>query len=123
MIYSSAFFEIKSQDLGGKTAEVIDVLNDDVECYLYYNGHTINLYGSMGGRINDDFVLCGGGWNAYPDYWGYDYSFMSQCLILGKEGPPGTNPFIPVDNLYMKEPRFTYNGGVILPNNTIFMAG
>lgn len=111
--------------MAGKTAEVIDVLNDDTECYLFYNGHNTEIYGSSGGRIKDDIVLCGGGFRRYPNsYWGnyYNYDYVYQCLILGKEGSPIMNPWL-ASNLTLTVPRYTFNGGVILPNNTLFISG
>ena len=125
--------EIKNLSLGGKlliyggtpdndlsittnsTAEVIDLLNEDLECDLYFNGHPTNIIGASGGRINDDFVYCGGSFD-------YMYSNPTKvCRILGK-GFLNDTLHLPL-NLSFPLGRSTSNGGVLLPNNTLFIAG
>lgn len=79
-----------------------------MECDLFYNGHNPKLYGTVGGKINDKFVFCGGS-------KGFGNNYQDKCYFLGDSEP--------VQNLTMMYGSHTVNGGVILPNNTIFIAG
>lgn len=97
------------------TAEVIDILNENMECDPYNNGHNTNIIGSSGGKVNDEYIYCGGSQDMlYKDV-------TKICRILGK-GFPG-DPFASPLNLTIPEGRVTSNGGVILPNGTLFIAG
>ena len=98
---------------------MIDVLNEDIECDVLYNGHNDKLYGATGGKIGNDFVHCGGS-------IGFGSVYKDRCYILGDN----TGPIIEfnysdvyVRYLTMYDKRHTLNGGVILPNNTIFITG
>ena len=45
-----------------QTAEVIDILHENMECQLLRNSNFSlhSLFHASGGRINDDFIFCGG---------------------------------------------------------------
>ena len=64
------------------TAEVLDLLNEDVECDMYFNGHNTSVMGAIGGRIDDEFVYCGGSMHSM-----YSYDPSPSCRILGKGYP------------------------------------
>ena len=96
------------------TAEVLDLLNEDVECDMYFNGHNTSVMGASGGRIDDEFVYCGGTMHSMNSS---DLSHM--CRILGK-GYPGDPWHAPLKIYFHVS---SANGGVILPNNTLFIAG
>ena len=97
------------------TAEVIDLLNDNTECDPFINGHSTSIIGASGGKMNDDFVYCGG------FIAGMYYDVTKDCRILGKGYPH--DPFHSTLNMTIPEGRCTANGGVILPNNTLFIGG
>ena len=107
--------EDSNNEFNENTVEVIDLLNEDLECNLLLNGHDTNTIGAMGGRINDEFIYCGGSIEEM-------YSGVTKdCLVLGK-GYPEDPLHSPLD-LTIPEGRSTSNGGVILPNSTLFICG
>ena len=101
--------------INGNTVDVIDLINEDYLCDPLYNGHITNIIGAIGGRIDDEFVYCGG---SIEDIYS---GVTKECRILGK-GYPGDPFHMPLD-LTIPMGRATSNGGVILPNNTLFIAG
>ena len=95
-------------------------MNEDLECNVVFNGHPFNghptnIIGASGGRISDEFIYCGGSLD-------YMYSGPTKsCRILGK-GFLDDVLHSPL-NLSIPLGRSTSNGGVLLPNNTLFIAG
>ena len=77
------------------------------------NGHSTSIIGSNGGRIGNDFIYCGGSFEEM--YTG----ITTDCRILGKGYPE--DPFHTPLDLIIPDGRSTANGGVILPNNTLFI--
>lgn len=67
------------------------------------------MFSTFGGRIGNDFVFCGG-----STEWIF-HNFQDKCYVLGDYGP--------VKNLTLTTARRSLNGGLVLPNNTIFSAG
>lgn len=57
--------------------------------------------GTSGGKLNDEFVQCGG-WN-------------DDCFILGQHNP--------IENLKTSKSIDNYDGGVVLPNDTLLIIG
>ena len=93
-----------------------DIVCDPIDDISYYS----ITNGAFGGRINDDFVFCGGTWGAYET----STTNLKHCYIMGQYYSNGSNEELDfIQNLTLTWPRFTYNGGVILPNNTIFVTG
>lgn len=88
--------------------EVVDLLNEDVECDSLYNHNHPNLLRAFGGRVNDDYVFCGGTKHSY-------FKNLDKCYIMGESGP--------IENLTLTVGRESWSGGLVLPNNTIFIAG
>ena len=93
----------------GKTAEVIDLQNEDNECDFIYNGHYPKVFYAFGGRINNHFVFGGGSTD------GPSHNHGDKCYVLGDYGP--------VKNLTLTIGRRNLNGGLVLPNNTLFVTG
>ena len=95
---------------GGSTkAEVIDLLDNTTQCDLYATLPIEASYnGTFGGRINDDFIFCGG--------WG-PYYYLERCYQIGKDGN-----FIDAFKLAtpLSDSEITT---MSLPNNTIFATG
>ena len=107
--------DVSNFGLDQNKAEVIDLLNEDLECDSVTNGHNANIIGASGGRIKEDFVYCGGSFDSmYNDP-------TSVCRILGKGYPE--DPLHSPLNITMVEGRCNTNGGVVLPNNTLFIGG
>ena len=86
----------------GRHAEVIDLLNPDANCDEY-GLLEIGVDYAFGGRVADNFLVCGG-----RDGSG----LRKECYKVGE-----TTPF-----LELLQPR---DGGasVVLPNNTLFITG
>ena len=108
IIYGGRF-----QDSTYRTAEVVDLLNPNLECDVPFHENEIG-YAGYGGRINDDFVYCGG------HYWSNDTygAFTDKCYKLGQ--------IEPIFNITMSTSRWRYYGGdngIVLPNNTLFLIG
>lgn len=81
--------------------EVLDLKNDNVVCDPFSNGTDIT--GTSGGKINNDYVYCGGVNN-------------DKCYMLGQNTP--------IEDITMSRPTINnFNGAVILPNNTLFIIG
>ena len=101
--------------LNDTTVDVIDLINEDYICDPLFNGHSTNIIGAVGGRIDGEFVYCGG--SIEEMYSGV----TKECRIVGK-GYPGDPFYSPLD-LIIPNGRSTANRGVILPNNTLFIGG
>lgn len=84
----------------GHKAEVLDLINENVKCDTYGND-TMTTTGTSGGKLNDEFVLCGGD--------------SDKCFVLGENNP--------IENVTLSNVRRNFNGAVILPNNTLFIIG
>ena len=92
----------------------MDVLNENYECDSIYNGHDVHIYGAIGGRINDDFVFCGGLRGIHRN----NKTLLNHCYVLGQESP--------IENIkwQLSSPfAHNHNSGVVLPNNTLFLTG
>ena len=99
IVYSGWPFE------NGVKVEVIDLLNEDSDCDLFPDLH-FAVQDAFGGRIDNDYVLCGGGNYEDPDYK------SDQCYHIGEREP------------FVKMTRPLISGStVILPNQTLFMTG
>ena len=115
LVYAGILNDDGSLNTDLNTAEVLDLLDEEMECDTIINGHSSSIIGSSGGRINNEFIYCGGSFEKM-------YSGVTtDCRILGK-GYPGDPFHTPLD-LTVPDGRSTANGGVILPNNTLFIAG
>ena len=91
-------------------AWVIDLLNEDVECDDYA-AMDFDMLGTFGGRINDKFLFCGG-LHITENFGGIR---SDKCYIVGKDNP--------VANVTLSMARYASGAGVVLPNNTLFVAG
>ena len=58
------------------SAEVIDILDDNMWCDPLDNGHIAITDGASGGKINDKFVYCGGS--------SKNFAITDKCFILGE---------------------------------------
>ena len=95
-----------------RKAEVIDLLNPDLECDVPFHENATGR-GAYGGRINDDFVYCGG-----RDRHDTNYEvWTDKCYKLGQ--------IEPLFNITMSKPRWEeyITHGIVLPNNTLFIIG
>ena len=85
-----------------------------MKCYVPFHENEFGYLG-YGGRINDDFVYCGG------LYWfndAYYADVTDKCHKLGQ--------IEPIFNITMSTSRWrSYGGnnGIVLPNNTLFLIG
>ena len=85
-----------------KHAEVIDLLNPDANCDEF-GLLEIGVNNAFGGRIADNFLVCGG-WDGSAR--------RKECYKVGE-----TTPF-----LELLQPR-SRGASVVLPNNTLFITG
>ena len=89
----------------GIKVEVIDLLNEDSNCDLFPD-LPVEVKDAFGGRIDDNFVLCGG------HHFGDPFDKSDQCYLVGQ-----TEPFV-----QMTRPMIA-GSTVILPNQTLFLTG
>ena len=89
----------------GVKVEVIDLLNEDNNCDLFPD-LPVEVKDAFGGRVSNDFVLCGG------HHFGDPFDKSDQCYIVGQ-----TEPFV-----QMTRPMIA-GSTVILPNQTLFLTG
>ena len=88
----------------GKNAEVIDLLNPEAACDTYAVLQE-GVYRAFGGKVADEFVVCGG-------YSGGGVVISKNCYKVGE-----TAPFVKLIH-----PR-VQGSSVILSNNTILLLG
>ena len=97
IVYSGWPFE------NGVKVEVIDLLNEDRDCDLFPDLN-FAVIDALGGRINNDYVLCGGSNYEDPNF------DSDQCFLIGEKEP------------FVKMTRPLISGStVILPNQTLLM--
>ena len=97
IVYSGWPFE------NGVKVEVIDLLNEDSDCDLFPDLN-FAVIDAFGGRINNDYVLCGGSNYEDPNF------DSDQCFLIGEKEP------------FVKMTRPLISGStVILPNQTLLM--
>ena len=87
----------------GKHAEVIDLLNPDVNCDDFAILEKGVKY-AFGGKLANSFLVCGG--------WDENGVRIKECYKIGK----------PTPFLELLQPRF-YAASVVLPNNTLLITG
>ena len=80
IVYSGWPFE------NGVKVEVIDLLNENSDCNLFPD-LPFAVQDAFGGRIVNDYVLCGGG-----NYEDADYK-SDQCYLIGESEPFVKMPF------------------------------
>ena len=81
-----------------------------MECNVLFDENVPGI-GGYGGRINNDFVYCGGHYDGNSDA-------TDKCYKLGQ--------IEPIFNITMSTPRWDVligNNGIVLPNNTLFLIG
>ena len=88
-------------------------MNPDLECDVTFHENA-TIQGAYAGRINDDFVYCGG-----RDRQDTNLQVgTDKCYKLGQTEP--------IFNITMSTPKwveFTRNNAIVLPNNTLLIIG